>query len=112
MQDVPEFLRKRAIVLDCYLDPRREARIDAEHCVRLNWESYFFSDLWERERFLADPVTYCGLLTDPVTRRRFRPTIDSPRTVHADVSYYFESTASREQFDSAPERYRLPTWKM
>lgn len=112
MQDVPQFLAKRGILLDSYLDPRRSAIMDAEHCVRLNWESYFFADLWERERFLDDPVNYCGLLTDPVSRQRFRPTTDSPRLLHEDVRYYFESSATRDIFEAEPEKYRLPTWKM
>lgn len=112
MQDVPQFLAKRGLTLDSYLDPRRKAVIDTEHCVRLNWESFFFADLWERERFLDDVVTYCGLLTDPVSRRRFRPTQESPRFSHAGVRYFFESADTREQFEAEPDKYRLPGWKM
>lgn len=112
MQDVPQFLAKRGLAFDSYLDPRRKAVVDAEHCVRINWESFFFADLWERERFLDDVVAYCGLLTDPVSRRRFRPTQESPRSAHAGVRYFFESDGTREQFEVEPEKYRLPGWKM
>ena len=35
MQDVPQFLAKRGLTLDSYLDPRRKAVIDTEHC--LSW---------------------------------------------------------------------------
>lgn len=112
MQDVPQFLARRGLALASYLDPRRAAVLDAEHCVRINWESFFFADLWERERFLDDVVAYCGLLTDPVSRRRFRPTLESPRFSHAGVRYFFESVDTRELFESEPDKYRLPGWKM
>jgi YHS domain-containing protein len=112
VQDVPTFLRERGFTFEDYLDARRPARLDAEHCVRLNWEAFFFADLWERERFLSDPLAYCGLLTDPVSRRRFRPSKDAPRFVHAEVVYYFESEANRAAFEADPEGHRLPGWKM
>ncbi len=112
MQDVPDLVRRKGLVFQDYLDARRPAVLDAEHCVRLNWEAFFFADRWERERFLSDPVTYCGLLTDPVSRRRFRPTPDSPRFAHAGVTYFFESVANRARFEEDPETLRLPGWKM
>jgi YHS domain-containing protein len=112
VQDVPAFLRERGLAFADYLDARKPAVIDAEHCVRLNWEAFFFGDAWERERFLSDPVTYCGLLTDPVSRRRFRPHADSPRSVHAAVTYFFETAESRDEFERDPDAYRLPGWKM
>lgn len=112
MQDVPEFLRRKGLAFQDYLDARRSAVIDAEHCVRLNWETYFFADAWERERFLSDPVTYCGMLTDPVSRLRFRPGQDSPRFTHESVTYYFQNAEHRARFEGDPELFRLPSWKM
>jgi YHS domain-containing protein len=112
VQDVPEYVRRKGLAFACYMDPRRAAVIDAEHCVRLNWEAYFFSDAWERERFLADTVLYCGLLTDPVNRERFRPTQESPSFTFKDVRYYFTCDADRQEFERDPEMYRLPHWSM
>lgn len=112
MQDVPEFVRQKGLVLRDFLDQREEAIIDKEFCVRLNYEAYFFGNLWSRERFLSDPILYCGLLTDPVTRRRFRPRADSPRRRFEEVTYYFESEISSTQFDEGPEAYQLPSWTM
>ena len=112
MQDVPAFVVKKGLAFQDYLDARKPAVLDAEHCVRLNWEAFFFADLWERERFLSDPLTYCGLLTDPISRRRFRTTPESPRSRHENVAYYFESEANRLLFESDPEALRLPGWKM
>jgi YHS domain-containing protein len=112
VQDVPANARRKGLAFDDYLDERKAAVIDAEHCVRLNWEAFFFADAWERERFLSDPVLYCGLLTDPISRRRFRPTPSSPTFRHGEVTYYFESEANRARFEEDPETFRLPGWKM
>ncbi len=112
MQDVPLNVRNALLSFQDYLDSRRSAVIDADHCVRLNFEAYFFADRWERERFLSDPISYCGLLTDPISRERFRPGADSPRFSHAGVTYYFENMSNREHFEAMPDMYRLPGWKM
>ncbi|MCP3918975.1 MAG: hypothetical protein GY711_25805 [bacterium] len=112
MQDVPAMVSRIDLEFRDYLDSRIAAVTDAEHCVRLNYETYFFGNLWTRERFLSDPVLYCGLLTDPVTRQRFRPNERSPRARHEDVTYYFETKAGRDEFKAGPESFRLPGWSM
>ncbi|HVS19216.1 MAG TPA: hypothetical protein VMT18_11495 [Planctomycetota bacterium] len=112
MQDVPEFVRVNGFTFRDYLDERFEAVLDAEHCVRLNYEAYFFGDPWSRERFLADPTDYCGLLTDPVSKRRFRPEPRAESVGHEGVSYFFESAATRTRFEEDPDAYRLPGWTM
>ena len=112
MQDVPEFVRRKELSFADYLDLREPAIIDAEHCVRLNYEAYFFGNLWTRERFVSDPIQYCGLLTDPVSRQRFRPAEDSPHSRHEKVTYYFESLDNQQLFEQDPESFRLPGWSM
>ena len=112
MQDVPQFVARKELPLRDYLDQRELAVLDDEHCVRLNYEAYFFANAWTRERFVADPVRYCGLLTDPVSRQRFRPSEDSPRARHEGVVYYFENESNRDEFEFDPETYSLPGWAM
>jgi YHS domain-containing protein len=112
VQDVPAYLRRKGLAFQDYLDARQPAVIDAEHCVRLNYEAFLFADLWTRERFLSDPTTYCGLLTDPVTRRRFRPSADSPHASHAGVLYLFEREEHRTRFEEDPELFSRPSWTM
>lgn len=112
MQDVPEFVRLKELEFQDFLDHRVPAKIDDEYCVRLNYEAFFFGNLWTRERFVSDPVVYCGLLTDPVSRKRFRPTEDSPRSRHEQVTYFFENEELRQRFLEDPEAYRLPGWRM
>lgn len=98
MQDVPGFCRRLGLELDGYLDPTRPALLDGEHCVRLNYE--------------ADPTRYCGLVTDPVSKRRFLPERHAPRAEHEGVTYLFESESARATFVRRPERFRLPGWSM
>jgi len=112
VQDVPTFVRQNGLTFRDYLDERYEAVLDAEHCVRLNYEAFLFGDPWSRERFLADPTDFCGLLTDPVSKRRFRPTPGSASSRHEGVTYFFENEANRARFEEEPERYRLPGWTM
>lgn len=112
MQDVPTFVRQNGLEFRDYLDERFEAVLDAEHCVRLNYEAFLFGDPWSRERFLADPTDTCGLLTDPVSRRRFRPARGAEGLHHEGVTWFFESEATRAAFEAEPERYRLPGWTM
>lgn len=112
VQDVPTFVARKGLELRDYLDRREVALIDAEHCVRVNYEAYFFASPWTRERFVQDVVLYCGLMTDPVSRERFRPTDDSPRLRHEGVTYYFESQDNQKVFKEDPETYGTPGWKM
>lgn len=112
MQDVSVFVNRKELTFRDHLDSREPAIIDAEHCVRLNYEASFFGNLWTREQFVSDPTLYSGYLTDPVSKNRFRPTEDSPRFSHEEVTYYFESASLRDTFKAAPDNYKLPGWKM
>lgn len=96
----------------CYMDPSEPAVIDATHAVRVNYECFLFADTAARELFRDDFVRFCGLLTDPVTKRRFRPEDDSPRHEFEGVTYFFESIRAYEMFLDAPEEYRLPGFTM
>jgi YHS domain-containing protein len=112
VQDVPGFCRRLGLELGGYLDPTRPALLDAEHCVRLNYEADFFASAENRARFLEDPTRYCGLLTDPVSKRRFLPELRAPRAEHEGVTYLFASESARAAFVRRPERFRLPGWSM
>lgn len=112
MQDVAGYVRRKGLALADYFDPTQPAVIDAEHLARLNYESYFFADTEGRARFLEDPIRFCGLVTDPVTKHRFRPNVESPRAEHAGVLYFFESGRNRYAFDRMPEDFVRPGYEM
>ena len=112
MQDVPTAVRRRGLSFADFLDPRRAAVLDDEHCVRLNHEAWFFADAESRDRFAEDPLRWCGLLTDPVTKRRFRPCSNSASLRYDGVTYWFEEASDAEIFEADPEMYRFFRWVM
>lgn len=112
MQDVDAYLLRKGIELLDYFDETRPARIDDEHQVRLNYEAFFFADQENKELFDSDPTRYCGLLTDPVAKRRFRPHASSPSAEHEGVRYYFISNRTAERFRASPDDWKLPGWTM
>ena len=112
MQDVDAYLLRKGLSFRCYFEAERMAVLDDAHQVRLNYEAFFFAETADAERFRKDPVAYCGLVTDPVTKRRFRPTVHSPRSEHEEVLYFFETDIGRADFDAHPEKYLLPGWVM
>ena len=108
MQDVAGFLQRRELSFQGYFDPTRPAVIDGEHLARVNYESYLFADESGRSRFLEDPVLYCGLVTDPVSKRRFRPRDDAPRIELEGVLYLFESEGNLDRFCRDTEAHVRP----
>ncbi|GJM20601.1 MAG: hypothetical protein DHS20C15_05160 [Planctomycetota bacterium] len=112
VQDVLYSVQRKGLHFDGYLDATRPAVLDADHCLTVNYETFLFADAANRERFLADVREHCGLLTDPVSKRRFRPGPDAPRAEHAGHSWFFESRANRDMFLRAPDDYRLPGYTM
>lgn len=85
--------------------PAREASYDPRLRVFLNQEIYFFSGKDAMKRFQSDPKRYSGPLTDPVSQKRFQPTVRSPKTKYEKRTYYFESGLTRRQFAVSPKDY-------
>jgi len=112
VQDVPAALRRKGLGFACFMDPSRPAVVDADHAVRINYETYLFADAEAREAFVADVLRYCGLVTDPVSKQRFRPDGDSPTREHAGVLYVFRNDGSRDMFARDPDRFRVPGYTM
>ena len=112
MQDFPTLLERYGLEIAGYFDVSRPAVLDERHHVRLGYEAFFFADRAGRDRFIARPLAYCGLLTDPVSKRRFRPTGSSPSARHDGVTFYFETRANRDRFEAMPESYQLPGYVM
>ena len=106
------YLKARGITLPSVVDPSQLAVIDAEHRVFLNYEVFYFASDELKQRFLADPIAYCGQLTDPVTLRRFQPTAASPRRDYSGRIYLFPAEESASEFDADPFRYAVPVYKM
>ena len=108
MQGPEIWLDRLGVKLACAVDPESAAHLDADHRAFVNWETYFFSGPEAKAAFRQAPWEFCGLVTDPVSRVRFRPTARSPRRDREDRSFFFESDATVAKFDAGPEMYEKP----
>jgi len=95
------------ITLPDPVEPSRTARYTPALGVFLNQEAYYFSSAGTKRRFLANPLRYAGLLTDPVTQVRFRPGARSPRAAYQGRTYYFASVDTRREFFAAPDSFSV-----
>jgi YHS domain-containing protein len=112
VQDPDRYLRSLGIEVADALDGTRPARIDAAHRSIVNYEVFYFADPAAKARFDADPLRWCGLVTDPVTHERFRPTAGAPRVAEAGRLFVFASPASATTFRAMPAMYRVPSYEM
>ena len=109
MQDPEYFLLGQSIQVPCVVHPDRPARIEPQLRAWVNHELYYFSDGKAFSSFRKDPLKYCGLVTDPVTRRRFQPYRRSPRLAYKDRKYYFGSDSTLKVFEATPDSFATPT---
>ena len=110
MQDPQIQLQELGITVPDLIDPKRLAVLDPAHRSFVDFETFFFANEDDKRRFDADPTGSCGILTDPVTKRRFRPGSDSPRGSYADRMYVFLDEASREAFERSPDEFARPNY--
>jgi len=98
--------------LPCWFNLTRPAVLDAEHRTTIGYESFFFSDSTSKARFDSDITSYCGVLTDPVTKQRFRPDHINPKMVYNQQVYFFATQANLQKFEGMPDMYALPHFEM
>ena len=112
VQDPEVFLNDLGISLACAVNPDHSATIDEAHRSAVNWEVFFFASADAKAAFDADPLKYCGLVTDAVSKVRFRPGGDSPNTTFEDRVYYFETATNLEEFERVPGSRANPAMEM
>jgi len=112
VKDPARYLNELGITVPGAVDSTRTAVMDADHAIRINYETYFVADLDAKRLFLEDPLRYCGAVTDPVSKDRFRPTRSSPRFEYDGVPYYFLDTAHLARFAAAPDSFTAPSFLM
>lgn len=110
MQDPQIQLQELGIAVPDALDRRKAAVLDAAHRSFVNYEAFFFADEGDKRRFDADPAGSCGVLTDPVTKQRFRPGSDAPRMEFAGRTYFFFSAESKAAFEQTPDTFARPNY--
>jgi YHS domain-containing protein len=100
-------LEARHVTLPCAVVPGKTAKIDKTLTARLNYEIFMFSGPKARQTFDKNPLAYCGLLTDPVTQKRFQPRNASPQFVYKDRKYFFLSDSTRTAFIATPDSFAV-----
>ena len=105
MQDPERYLRSLKVEVPCTVYPKRKAIIDSSLRIKVNHEIFYFSSKAARDLFVKNPLRYCGLLTDPVSKQRFQPTAQSPKATYASRTYYFAADSSRTRFLGTPQKY-------
>lgn len=106
VQDPERYLRGLAIEPPDLFHKGKKATVDTSTRYRIGFELYYFSTLDDRARFKKDPLRYCGILTDPITMERFRPTAASPHTTYEQRLYYFESDSTKAVFLKDPGTHK------
>ena len=112
MQDPEQYLAALGIDVPCAILPDSGGVLDVSHRSLVNWEVYFFSSLEAKERFDHNPTRFCGLVTDPVTMSRFRPTASSARADHNGRPYFFADASNLAMFSKSPDSFAQPNPKM
>jgi YHS domain-containing protein len=110
VQDPQIQLQELGLKVPDAIVPARTAVLDTAHRSFVNYETFFFADEADKRRFDADPTASCGILTDPVTKKRFRPGSDSPRTAYSGRAYIFFDTASQDAFEKSPDTFARPNY--
>ena len=94
------------------MSAHKQAVIDAGHRSFVNHEIFYFSGTEEKVRFDSDPPAYCGILSDPVSRQRFRPARSSGRIDHAGRTFFFVSDSTFALFRAMPDSFATPRFGM
>jgi YHS domain-containing protein len=110
VQDPQIQLQELGIGVPDMLDDRKAAVLDPTHRSFVNYEVFFFADEADKRRFDADPTGSCGVLTDPVSKQRFRPGSDAPRFDFAGRAYFFFTAENKATFEKAPEKFARPNY--
>ncbi len=105
MQDPEIYLNEIGVELPCAVRDGVPARLRADHRLRVNHETYFFSSREALAEFERDPLALCGKVTDPVSGERIAPTATTPRYDYAGRSYFFSSWDTRGRFASSPAAF-------
>jgi YHS domain-containing protein len=102
VQDPERYLKERKVTPPSIFPNGKRPLVDSSLRERVNYEIYYFATAAEKERFRKDRLRYCGKVTDPITKARFRPTASSPTTTHGGRTYYFSADSTRARFLANP----------
>ena len=107
MKDPESRLRALRIRVADPVQPSHLASLDPGLRAEVNHEVFLFSDRSTLEKFRKNPLRWCGILTDPVSRQRFRPTARSPHLTYNGRPYYFTNDLNLRTFRAIPDRFAV-----
>jgi YHS domain-containing protein len=112
VQDPGFYLNQLGVSVPSLFDSATPAVLDSRFASFVDFEAFYFASAGEKQRFDRDIVKHCGIVTDPVSKERFRPTEQSPRMVYNDRTYLFASDSTHATFAMMPDMYWLPNYSM
>jgi YHS domain-containing protein len=112
VQDPLPHIKNHNLSFFCPVNTEKLAVLDSAHQRKIGWETFYFSDEEAIQEFDENPLTYCGVLTDPITRQHFHPGVDSPFSDYEGRRYYFWTDSSKQMFDMMPNMYTAPNLTM
>jgi len=112
VEDPERYLNELGVTVPDFLDTTRSAVLEFATRSRVNYETFFFAEQAEKERFDADPTRYVGLLVDPVSKVRFHPSTNSPRFDYNNRPFFFSSDSTRAAFAATPDSFAVARGRM
>jgi len=112
VEDPERYLTELGVEVPDLIDSTRKAVLEFPTRSRVNFETFFFTDAADKERFDANPVEHIGFLVDPVNRMRFHPTAASPRFDFNNRPFYFSSDSTRTAFAATPDSFAVSKGRM
>jgi YHS domain-containing protein len=105
--DPEPWLAKQKIRVQDPIDRAKPAVLSKATRLFVGHDLYYFAGASTRARFEKSPLQYCGTLTDPVTRERFKPTAASPHLLRDGRDYWFASPESKARFAARPDSFAV-----
>lgn len=112
VEDPESYLIELGVDVPDLMDSTRKAVLEFATRSRVNFETFFFADVSEKQQFDADPTQYAGRIVDPVNKVQFQPTEKSPRFDFNNRPFFFSSDSTRAAFAAQPDSFPVSRGRM
>ncbi|NNF06373.1 MAG: YHS domain-containing protein [Candidatus Eisenbacteria bacterium] len=112
MKDSETYLNQLEIQPTCAVENHKNAKVDKEHQLQINYELFYFANQENKKKFEEDVRRYCGVLRDPVDMTRFKPGKDTPTLTHQGQRFMFASEGTHTAFAAEPDSFAVPKYGM
>jgi len=112
VEDPEQYLIELGVTVPDLMDSTRKATLEFATRSRVNFETFFFAEVSEKQQFDANPTRYAGWLIDPVNKMRFKPSAESPRFDFNNRPFFFSSDSTRAAFAATPDSFPVSRGRM